>query len=934
MSTSQTGGLGVIALVSGGKDSFFSLLHCRANGHRVVALANLHPALPQQQLHQGKLGPPGETSSISTPGGGTVAADQDATTTTTITPAALPLQDHDGGVSGNEVTAAADEDEHDLNSFMYQTVGHQVIPLYAEATGIPLYRRAITGGATQHGKEYSHYAVSGAGAASGTVGQPSESDGPGQGSLGPGGGGQCETTDSPTSPNASAGEATSSRTTPARDTDETESMIPLLQAIKQAHPEANAICAGAILSTYQRTRVESVATRLGLTPLAYLWKFPVLPTTTLADPAAGSDAQLLDDMAAAGVEARIIKVASGGLDEGFLWTNVASAAGKGKIARAMRRFGVAQTGAVIGEGGEFETLVLDGPPSLFRKRIVVAEEDRRVVREGGGSAWLMLRNARLEDKGGEVGLEDGEANVRIPDLLDPRFVGVLETLSSWEVSDLSKDIQQLTLEEEDKSSPRLGARQAAPSEKLQQWWFVGSKSASIEAETQVIVENIRTRLRQHSLPSTAILSAMVVLRRMADFPTINSIYGALFGAPNPPSRVTISCGDALTATTDGNIAVYLTVHTALPPGHRQGLHVQSRSYWAPANIGPYSQAISIPVASLGSSEDSDTASGPRLVSIAGQIPLVPATMALPPADGKAEDGLPLQLTLSLQHLWRIGIEMGVQWWTSAVAYFPTSSADARKEEMALKARLAGRAWRAAHASISSGDDDDEDEDDAAGPDLWDRKYNPRYMSYAAGDEEKKEAMLPDRAVLASPSSSSSSELVEGNGLVVPPLFVAEVEELPRAAGVEWHAHLGIAQAEEDSVVLSDGCVPLRGEEERKVRMWQVVVRGKRTSFVQTVVTEGFSNSSNASEAGRQLGRIAKAGLAKLGEGDSVAEPSAVARYVDVEMLRAGGERVGGEGTGPMVPCRSLWSDKGERLASVTVYHSVFKIGSLGSGKDE
>ena len=36
--------LNVIALVSGGKDSFFSLLHCMANGHRVVALANLYPA--------------------------------------------------------------------------------------------------------------------------------------------------------------------------------------------------------------------------------------------------------------------------------------------------------------------------------------------------------------------------------------------------------------------------------------------------------------------------------------------------------------------------------------------------------------------------------------------------------------------------------------------------------------------------------------------------------------------------------------------------------------------------------------------------------------------------------------------------------------------------------------------------------------------------
>ena len=35
--------LNVIALISGGKDSFFSLLHCIENGHRIVALANLFP---------------------------------------------------------------------------------------------------------------------------------------------------------------------------------------------------------------------------------------------------------------------------------------------------------------------------------------------------------------------------------------------------------------------------------------------------------------------------------------------------------------------------------------------------------------------------------------------------------------------------------------------------------------------------------------------------------------------------------------------------------------------------------------------------------------------------------------------------------------------------------------------------------------------------
>ena len=60
--------LNVIALISGGKDSLFSILHCQANGHTVVALANLHPA-------------------------------------------------------------PSSNDDEDINSYMYQTVGHSVIPL-------------------------------------------------------------------------------------------------------------------------------------------------------------------------------------------------------------------------------------------------------------------------------------------------------------------------------------------------------------------------------------------------------------------------------------------------------------------------------------------------------------------------------------------------------------------------------------------------------------------------------------------------------------------------------------------------------------------------------------------------------------------------------------------------------------------------------------
>ncbi|KAL8993396.1 MAG: hypothetical protein Q9169_006374, partial [Polycauliona sp. 2 TL-2023] len=95
----------VIGLISGGKDSFFSLLHCRANGHRIVALANLYPA--------------SSTNNISTA-----------------------------------------DDPEDLNSFMYQTVGHTLIPLYAEILAIPLYRQEISGTAVNQSKEYSTYDVS------------------------------------------------------------------------------------------------------------------------------------------------------------------------------------------------------------------------------------------------------------------------------------------------------------------------------------------------------------------------------------------------------------------------------------------------------------------------------------------------------------------------------------------------------------------------------------------------------------------------------------------------------------------------------------------------------------------------------------------------------------------------------------------------------
>ncbi|KAL2269791.1 hypothetical protein VTJ83DRAFT_1975 [Remersonia thermophila] len=988
MQPNQQEGLNVIALISGGKDSFFSLLHCRANGHRIVALANLHPpgspSAPRARVaRDATRNAPAAAPSGTTPPAAALAGLDEGPGPTAI------LSGHGGGARGNEQGQAHDqgheevrdparlqhdddgddgdddpnpepEPEPDLNSFMYQTVGHQVIPLYAEATGIPLYRRAITGRATQ-GKDYDghrrrHPPPTPTG--SGPSGSRSE--------PGPAAEAAEEEDD---------GEDEDKEENEDEDEDdETESMIPLLLAIKKAHPEANALCAGAVLSTYQRTRVESVALRLGLTPLAYLWKFPVLsrapggdvPAFAPNDPPGGG-AQLLDDMAAAGLEARIVKVASGGLDEAFLWTDVASAAGRARVERAMRRFGAAEDdvgAAVIGEGGEFETLVVDGPPGLFRKRVVVRDEDARVVREGGGSAWLSISRCGLEEKAADENAGE-ELRVRIPALGDGRFGRIHARWAPGE-GDPTESLEQ-EMPEPSHLPPGTLLRSSEPGP-LQQWSFAAREaSASIREETLSIVRQIRRRLQERSLPSTAILSATVLLRRMADFPAVNAVYGTLFDAPNPASRVTVACGPALSAAASdaSNIAVHLLVHAALPAAQRRGLHVQSRSYWAPANIGPYSQAIAFPIASLaagpgGARGSMDAAAaaaaGPRLVAVAGQIPLVPASMSLLPVR-RREDGA-FQMALSLNHLWRIGAETGVQWWTSAVAYFPAAAGgddDGYRPTMEQNASAAGLVWRLAHTL----DDEDEQDEDEDGPDVWDRKFNYRYMTFASGEGKKSGSgsagAVPDSSVLAAGEPGSGSPASK----VVPPMFAAEVEELPRGATVEWHAHFGIANAAENSVVVREGRVAVDASDPsgtgaisscaREASVWQVVVRSARqeqeqeeeeeeegetgdgassapppASFVQTVVAQPYEDG-HACGGIRRIATFADAVLGQLDGGSAAGGtpkaqtmPMVHVRYVDAGLLGGAGDL----GTGPVVPCRSLWNARGERLAAVTVFCGV------------
>ena len=90
-------------------------------------------------------------------------------------------------------------------------------------------------------------------------------------------------------------------------------------------------------------------------------------------------------------------------------------------------------------------------------------------------------------------------------------------------------------------------------------------------------------LHENHLQSKHIVSIVLLLSDMSDFTAVNPVYASYFTYPLPPSRVTISV----------EMREKVRLSAIISTQHRTGLHVQSRSYWAPANIGPYSQSISV-----------------------------------------------------------------------------------------------------------------------------------------------------------------------------------------------------------------------------------------------------------------------------------------------------------------------------------------------------
>lgn len=464
-----------MGLVSGGKDSFYNIHECIENSHELIALANLYPSRKVDEI----------------------------------------------------------------DSFMFQTVGYNVVDYYEKCLEVPLYRQEIKGNSSNQSLEYS-----------------------------------------------------------VTQGDEIEDLYNLLKRVKDIHPDLEAVSCGAILSNYQRTRVENVCYRLGLTCLAYLWQ--------------RDQYELMSEMCRYGLDARIIKVAAIGLDSKDLGKSIQEIFPK--LIKLNQMYDV----HICGEGGEFETIVLDAP--FFRsKRLAIAES--QIVEHSNDNVGYLKVDVELVDKKNDIEEQTSDHKQILEESFQEIFNSVPEELADTKL--ITKIIRN-----EMNVQPCLQLL----SETLHFSNVIG-EGLSIVEQSIDIFSQLRKVLEINNYGINEVQHVTLLLADMKDFEAVNEIYEkefCLFFLP--PSRICIA------TSLPENRFVQMSF-SIMKRGKKGGIHVRSRSYWAPQNIGPYSQCIVQEMPTY------------CLATVSGQIPLIPATMLLNASEHLLNSLL--SSVLALQHLHKV-----------------------------------------------------------------------------------------------------------------------------------------------------------------------------------------------------------------------------------------------------------------------------------------
>ena len=187
------------------------------------------------------------------------------------------------------------KDKGELDSYMYQTVGSEMADAIAECLGLPLIKREISSKPINFELEYKE-----------------------------------------------------------TKNDEVEDLFLLLQDALKLNPEIKGVSSGAIMSTYQKNRVENLCDRLGLTSIAYLWE--------------RNQKELLKEMIDNEMNSVIIKTCAYGLGKDDLLKSIKDL--YPKLLDLSKQFDL----NICGEGGEFESLTLDCP--LYKKKIEITEFEK------------------------------------------------------------------------------------------------------------------------------------------------------------------------------------------------------------------------------------------------------------------------------------------------------------------------------------------------------------------------------------------------------------------------------------------------------------------------------------------------------------------------------------------------------------------------------
>ncbi len=156
-----------------------------------------------------------------------------------------------------------------------------------------------------------------------------------------------------------------------------EELDDLRTAIYEAKNKYNieGIVTGAIFSNYQRERVERICDELGLKIFSPLWHV--------------DQDQEMREIVREGFKIVISRIAADGLDDSWLGREVTEDL-IDRLTELKKKYHI----NVAGEGGEFESLVLDSP--FFKKRLVIDDSHKEIDSENSGV--LVVDDAHIEAK--------------------------------------------------------------------------------------------------------------------------------------------------------------------------------------------------------------------------------------------------------------------------------------------------------------------------------------------------------------------------------------------------------------------------------------------------------------------------------------------------------------------------------------------------------